>query len=123
MALGSNDYVVFDCDYEVSNESGLEIKWFYMGEDDTLQQIYQWIPDMDSRKSIGYLAGRIDLQYKVGDDKYGMFRALRIRNVTHDLTGNYTCKVSSYNNESSITKRLTIYGTYIINNSILALFN
>lgn len=113
MALGSNDYVVLDCDYVVSNESGLEIKWFYVGENDTLQQIYQWIPDMDSRKSIGYFADRIDLKYKVGDDKYGMFRALRIRNVTHDLTGNYTCKVSSYDNESSVTKRLTIYGMCI----------
>lgn len=105
LELGTKDDLILDCIYEVQQEKGLEIKWFY-----DKQQIYQWIPGISKPRGLGKFSKRIDLEYKVTDDEDNMYRALRIKNLTLDLSGNYTCKVSSYFNEETETKKLIIYG-------------
>lgn len=105
LEIGSKEDLILDCVYEAEDEEGLEIKWFY---DD--QQIYQWIPWKSGPRALGRLSDRIDLEYMVTDDESNMYRALRIKNVTLDLSGNYTCKVSSFYNEQVKTKKLIIYG-------------
>lgn len=96
-----------DCIYEAKDEDGLEIKWFF---DD--KPIYQWIPYRTDPRSIGNLSKRIDLKYKVTDNEIDKYRALRIMNLTLDLSGTYTCKVSSYYSEKTETKKIVIYGKY-----------
>lgn len=117
--IGSKDDLVLDCIYEVENEDGLEIKWFY---DD--QQIYQWIPRLSNPRGLGKLSSHIDLKYKATDKEDDMYRALRIKNLTLDLSGNYTCKVSSYYNEQTKTRKLIIYGKvrFIISIIIVTVF-
>lgn len=104
---GEVDELILDCDYEVRNVSGIEVKWFYNGNKD---QIYQWIP---GRSAPGYpmgsLKNNIDATFQATDDKLTMYRALKLINVTHNLTGSYTCKVSGYTEEAVETKNLTIF--------------
>lgn len=105
------DEVVLDCDYVATpDETNIVLKWFYNGE---IQQIYQWIPESGSH---GYASGKlkdnIDLGYKASNDKNFMYRALRIKDITPDMSGNYTCKVSSDENEVKETKQLIIYSKY-----------
>lgn len=105
---GDVDQIILDCDYEAQKEEGIEVKWFYNGDKD---QIYQWIPGNDKPGfSMGSLKNNIDATYKATDDKSTMYRALKLINVTHELTGSYMCKVSGNTEEVRATKNLTIYG-------------
>lgn len=110
--LGSTDEIILDCNFETdTDEESLEIKWFFNGD---VQQIYQWIPESKKHGfGMGPLKDRLDLNYNITDDAKTMYRALKIRNITQDLSGNYTCKVSSFNNEDTETKQLIIYCKYI----------
>lgn len=112
--LGTKDEIVLDCDFEFdSDEESLEIKWFYNGD---IEQVYQWIPDSKKHGfGMGLLKDRLDLSYIASNDSNTMYRALKIRNITQDLSGNYTCKISSYNNEVTETKQLIIYCKYCFN--------
>lgn len=110
--LGTVDEVVLDCIYDADNEESLEVKWFFNGD---VEQVYQWIPES---KKHGYGMGRLrdtlDLAYNASLDPNTMYRALKIRNITLDLSGNYTCKVSSFNTEDTKTKQLIIYCKYFL---------
>ncbi|XP_044754147.1 uncharacterized protein LOC123313351 [Coccinella septempunctata] len=104
---GDVDEIILDCEYEVKGEKGVEVKWFYNGDKD---QIYQWIPGTNSPGfSMGSLKNNIDATFQATDDKLTMYRALKLVNVTYELTGSYTCKVSGYTEEATATKNLTIY--------------
>ncbi|XP_074027955.1 uncharacterized protein isoform X2 [Leptinotarsa decemlineata] len=104
--LGSTNEIIMDCDFEANNETDLEVKWFYNGE---IEQIYQWIPGNHQGFGMNRLKNRLDLKYSVSNDTNTKYRALRITNITQDLSGNYTCKVSSFDSEDSRTKQLIIY--------------
>lgn len=105
---GSTQDVILDCDFEVQDDqNGLEVKWFYEGE---VKQVYQWLPNISKPQALGILKDRLDLSYKVSSDKNKMYRALKIIDVTPDLTGTYTCKVSTFENEDKATKKMIIYG-------------
>ncbi|XP_018564719.1 uncharacterized protein LOC108906059 isoform X2 [Anoplophora glabripennis] len=104
---GSTEDVILDCDFEATDERDLEIKWFYNGND---QVIYQWIPDSNKPGyAMGQLKDHIDVQYVATNDSNTRYRALRIFDVNMNLTGNYTCKVSSYLSEDTKTKQLIVY--------------
>lgn len=104
---GSTDEIVLDCNYEVSaDEHSVVVKWFYNGQVD---QIYQWIPGYQKHGyPMGKLKDRIDINYHP-DNETETYRAIKIKNITPDLSGNYTCKVSSDLNEDYKTKQLIIY--------------
>lgn len=106
---GSTQDVILDCDFEIKDDqTGLEVKWFYEGE---IKQVYQWLPNISKPQALGILKDRLDLDYKVSSDKNKMYRAMKIKGVTPDLTGTYTCKVSTFENEDKATKKMIIYGT------------
>lgn len=109
--LGTTDEIILDCNYEADNdEESLEIKWFFNGD---VEQVYQWIPESKKHGfGMGVLKDKLDLSYNVSNDPNTMYRALKIQNISHDLSGNYTCKVSSFNNEDTETKQLVIYCKY-----------
>ena len=62
---------------------------------------------------IGELFARhLDLDYAVSDtrDRFKRHRALLLRRPTLDLSGSYTCKVSTFTDEEVKRKSMTIYG-------------
>ena len=64
-------------------------------------------------KVIGELFARhLDLDYAVSDtrDRFKRHRALLLRRPTLDLSGSYTCKVSTFTDEEIRRKSMTIYG-------------
>ncbi|XP_017770233.1 PREDICTED: uncharacterized protein LOC108557984 isoform X2 [Nicrophorus vespilloides] len=108
--FGYSDDLILDCDYYVKGkESGLEVKWFFTNGEVSNEQIYQWIPEKSKPAAMGFLRTHLDLGYTASTDPKTMYRALKIRNITKDLTGNYTCKVTSFFSEDTSTKPMTIY--------------
>ncbi|KAI8440570.1 hypothetical protein MSG28_001806 [Choristoneura fumiferana] len=84
--FGTKDSVILDCDFTTENVTGLVVKWFFMDR-----------------------AQSLDLTFKVSNNVYTQHRALRILNPSTDLTGNYTCVVSTYLAEDKGTKPMTIF--------------
>lgn len=56
------------------------------------------------------MRGKIDLDYDVSPDPSERHRALYLYWPTIEMTGDYTCKISTLQNEVSQTKKMTIYG-------------
>lgn len=108
---GQMDSVVLDCKFQVENKKdtdGLVIKWFFQKND----LVYQWFPGKTPEATSTWKS-RVDLGYSVSNDTNTKHRALKITNITTDITGEYTCKVSSYDNEASLAKTMVIYGKQI----------
>ncbi|KPJ01027.1 hypothetical protein RR46_05292 [Papilio xuthus] len=83
---GTRDAVTLDCDYVTKNVTGLVVKWFYNDRSQPL-----------------------DLTYKVSQNPYMKHRALRILQPGTELTGNYTCVVSTFLAEDEKTRPMTIF--------------
>ncbi|CAG9792232.1 unnamed protein product [Diatraea saccharalis] len=102
---GTKDSVTLDCDYVTDNVTGLVVKWFYM---DKSQPVYQWIPPQKPQ-ALGRLKNKLDLNYKVSHNPYTQHRALHIMSLSPDLTGNYTCVVSTFLAEDQKTRPMAIF--------------
>ncbi|KPJ15329.1 hypothetical protein RR48_09356 [Papilio machaon] len=102
---GTRDAVTLDCDYVTKNVTGLVVKWFY---NDRSQPVYQWIPPQRPQ-ALGLLKDKLDLTYKVSQNPYMQHRALRILQPGTELTGNYTCVVSTFLAEDEKTRPMTIF--------------
>lgn len=101
--------VVLDCDYTVKpDDTGLVIKWFLNGAP---AAVYQWIPPKRPQ-SLGPLKDRLDLGYKATDDPNTMHRALRILNPTTDISGEYKCFVSTFNDEDFSARNMIVFGKF-----------
>ena len=59
------------------------------------------------------MRGKIDLDYDVSPDPSERHRALYLYWPTTQMTGDYTCKISTLQNEVSQTKKMTVYGKII----------
>lgn len=104
---GVEDAVILDCDYTYSNDtSGLVVKWFFKSKS---KLVYQWIVGQKPQ-DIGILRGRVDLTYRASSDPLKMHRALRIIKTNTDISGDYTCVVSTFLDEDSKTKQMTVFG-------------
>ncbi|XP_076058555.1 uncharacterized protein LOC143035573 [Oratosquilla oratoria] len=104
---GSTPLLVLDCEYNLteSDKEGLVVKWYYNRQP---FPIYQWIPN-NAPQDLGILKGRLLLDYAASDDVYNKHRALAIRNPTTELTGEYTCWLSSFASEDFRRKKLIVY--------------
>ncbi|XP_063907593.1 uncharacterized protein LOC135125816 isoform X2 [Zophobas morio] len=96
--------IVLNCDYtlEASVDEGLVVKWFF---NDVNTLIYQWIPNEKPRE-LGILKGRLDLEYTTSN---GTQSALHIIQPGPDLSGDYTCVVSTFTSEDRKTKRMLVF--------------
>ncbi|XP_015522774.1 uncharacterized protein LOC107226467 [Neodiprion lecontei] len=96
--------VTLSCVYEVKeDENGLVVKWFH--DEDEL--IYQWIPPMPPQ-DIGVITGRAEYP----EELLGRPRThsiIRLKEVTIEMGGNYTCSVSTYQEEEMKTARMIVY--------------
>lgn len=103
---GVQDAITLDCDYNVTNTNGLVLKWFFRNK---VRPVYQWIPGQKPQ-DLGILKGRVDLLYRASSDPIKMHRALRIVKLNTDISGDYTCVVSTFSGEESKTKQMIVFG-------------
>ncbi|GFY38523.1 uncharacterized protein TNIN_463131 [Trichonephila inaurata madagascariensis] len=105
---GTEDFVVLDCEYVYNeNDIRLVVKWFF---EDYLEPVYQWIPELNNRHTSGVLKNRLDLDFAVNTkDAYSRFRALRIQKPSTELSGKYTCLVTSLAGQDSREQVMTVF--------------
>lgn len=103
--------VILDCDYSLEDsldQSGLVVKWFF---NDQPIPVYQWIPGSQKGPiGLGVLKDKLNLNYKASTDEKTMHRALHIPKPSVDLSGEYTCVVSTFRTEDKQTKRMVVFG-------------
>ncbi|XP_037516278.1 uncharacterized protein LOC119393374 isoform X1 [Rhipicephalus sanguineus] len=104
---GTEDPVLLDCEYVYNEHDGrLVVKWFF---NDLTEPVYQWIPELNSRQTSGILTGRLDDSYTVGGPRDSQYRALRIIRPTTEMSGLYTCVVSSMAGFDSRKQSMMVY--------------
>ncbi|XP_041973156.1 uncharacterized protein LOC121728900 [Aricia agestis] len=104
--FGAEDSALLDCDFEYGNDTrGLVLKWFFQSR---TRPVYQWIAGHQPQ-AIGILRGRVDLTHRASADPLTEYRALRIVRLGTDVSGNYTCVVSTFMAEDVATKHMTVF--------------
>nr|XP_042911200.1 uncharacterized protein LOC107440475 [Parasteatoda tepidariorum] len=109
---GTEHPVVLDCDY-IYNENDLRlvVKWFFQ---DNSEPVYQWIPALNLKHTSGFLRNHLDLNFAVNTiDPYCKYRALRIVEPSIELSGKYTCVVTSLAGQDSKEQIMTVFGPRI----------
>ncbi|XP_012224391.1 uncharacterized protein [Linepithema humile] len=106
--IGDADHVILDCDYALENTSsqGLVVKWFF-NED---QLVYQWIHGrypLTEEPAAKY----VDLEYKASNDPLTQYRAMKLDKPGIDLTGDYMCVISTFEDERAANASMVIYST------------
>ncbi|XP_041973338.1 uncharacterized protein LOC121729022 [Aricia agestis] len=102
---GSRAPLTLDCDFVTDNVTGLVVQWFRDGRE---HLVYQWIPP-NPPQALGILRDKLDLSYKASNNPHTWHRALRVRSPEPELTGNYTCVVSTFLAEDERTRPMTIF--------------
>ncbi|XP_014481101.1 PREDICTED: uncharacterized protein LOC106747748 isoform X2 [Dinoponera quadriceps] len=80
--VGEVDYVILDCDYELQNTSAHGL-------------VVKWFFESD----------------KASDDPYTEYRAMKLNKPGIDLTGEYTCVISTFEDEKTENATMVIYAT------------
>lgn len=107
---GSTESILLDCIYcyDEENDSRLVIKWFFNNEK---EPIYQWIPELNLRTTSKRLEGRINMNFSINpSSKFTKYRAINIIRPTIELSGEYSCTVSTPESEDSKTSSMLVYG-------------
>ena len=112
--VGSEN-TVLDCDfdYEADEKVQLDIKWYFNNEP---APFYQWVPEKMARPQIigQKFRNHVDLNHQVHSDSHKKYRALKLKKLTTELSGLYTCKVSTFISEDIRRKRMIVYCKYNI---------
>ncbi|XP_035208727.1 uncharacterized protein LOC118183330 [Stegodyphus dumicola] len=105
---GTESSITLDCEYIYNeNDIRLVVKWFF---EENLEPVYQWIPELGVRHTSGILNGRLDLDYAVNTvDAYSRYRALKISQPSTELSGKYTCLVTSLAGQDSRAQLMTVF--------------
>ncbi|XP_045137517.1 uncharacterized protein LOC123519904 isoform X3 [Portunus trituberculatus] len=98
--------VVLDCDFQVHEweRPGLVLKW-YMNK---VHLVYQWIPPR-APQALGVMAGRIDTTFTVSRDPWAAYRALYIPRPHPMLSGQYSCTVSTFEDEDTESAHFLVW--------------
>lgn len=90
---GTETTALLDYEY-VYNEHDTHhvVKW---NLNDLFEPLYHWIPKLSARKTYGILTGRLDDSFTVGRPKNSRYSARPIIRPNSELSGRYTCLVSS----------------------------
>lgn len=101
--------ILFDCDYDYQPEKDerLSIRWFKNKES---EPFYQWLPELGSRYFADWIKPLVNMTF-VSDphDPMKRYRSLLIRRLSMNLTGAYTCVVSSFDGQDSRQSSLVMY--------------
>ncbi|GFG32954.1 hypothetical protein Cfor_07065, partial [Coptotermes formosanus] len=108
----SGSAALLDCEYtlkptEVAGNkfSGLVVKWYF---NEGPSPVYQWIPGQKPQ-DLGILKGRLNLSHRASNHDASMHRALFISNPTTELSGEYKCVVSTFDDEDFMTKKMVVF--------------
>lgn len=63
-------------------------------------------------QDLGPLKGRLNLDHEASVDANSIYRALHILKPGPDLSGDYTCKVSTFQSEDESTKNMLVFGEF-----------
>lgn len=118
-----NGSLLLDCDYTYDpGDIKLVVRWFF---NDAPEPIYQWIPSSDTRYVGALLRPYFDLDYRLGEDRFTKYRAIRLVSRREDtqlqeqnyqlplpvtLAGKYACLISSINSQDSKHGQLVVFG-------------
>uniref|UniRef100_A0A1B6KBL5 Ig-like domain-containing protein n=1 Tax=Graphocephala atropunctata TaxID=36148 RepID=A0A1B6KBL5_9HEMI len=105
VVLNGTKPVVLDCDYVLDDPAGLVVKWFFNNHP---APVYQWI-FKQKPQVLGVLKGKINLNYRATNEEFTMYRAIEIITPTMDLSGEYKCLVSTFDQEVSKSKKMIVY--------------
>lgn len=73
----------------------------------------QWIPESDIRYIGELIRPYFDMDFKVNQDRFSKYRALRLtRSLPVSLSGNFSCVIASISNQDERHGQLVIYGKY-----------
>ena len=101
--------ILFDCDYqyEANEDLRLTVKWF---KNKDPEPFYQWLPELNVRHFADWLKPLVDANF-VSDphDSLKRYRSLLIRRLSMNLTGQYTCLVSSLAGQDMRQANLVVY--------------
>ncbi|XP_045495007.1 uncharacterized protein LOC123693817 isoform X1 [Colias croceus] len=99
--------IILDCQYstKTANPAGLVVKWFFNGSSGL---VYQWIPPLRPQV-IGLLKGKVDMSFRISDEPLQAYRAIKIQKPSTNLSGNYTCVVSTFTEEDQQTRSMIVY--------------
>jgi len=87
------EYADLDCEYNLKDNLTdlLEVTWFHNDH----KIVYKWIPSHNNRKVYGVLEDRIDMDFTLSSVPWEKYRGFRILKPTTEVSGNYTCDVST----------------------------
>ncbi|XP_018494830.1 uncharacterized protein LOC100900492 [Galendromus occidentalis] len=106
---GTTPSVVLDCIYSYTEEDQqLVVKWFFNQDP---KPIYQWIPDLSKRaySKSRVFDGHINRSYEATEDPNTKFRALNILRPSTEMSGNYSCSVTSLMGQDTRTQDMIVY--------------
>lgn len=112
LEIGRQKEVVLPCDYDIGDsEIGqLDLKWYFNNE---ITPFLQWVPGGGRRPQLiepTPFVGHVDLDYKSWpNDENKAYKDLKIQDPTPGLSGKYTCKVSTFENEGLVEQQLNIF--------------
>ncbi|XP_017878081.1 uncharacterized protein LOC108623792 isoform X2 [Ceratina calcarata] len=91
------------CIYNVKeHENGLVVKWYH-----NTDQIYQWIPPMPPQ-DVGVISGFAE--YPEEYLRHPNSRSIiRLKMATLEMRGDYTCAISTFQEEDARRTRMTVY--------------
>jgi len=107
-----SENILLDCDfdYDADERVQLDIKWYFNNEP---SPFYTWVPEKMSRPQIigERFRNHVDLDHVVQhvSDSHKKHRALLLKRPTTELSGIYTCKVSTFVSEDVRRKKMTVY--------------
>ena len=113
--LGSEN-ILLDCDFEYNADERvqLDIKWYFNSEP---SPFYTWVPEKMSRPQIigEKFREHVDVDHVVhgNADSHMKHRALLLKKPTTELSGYYTCKVSSFVSEDIRRKQMIVYCKFL----------
>lgn len=83
----------------------------------------RFVAEADNKpQGLGILRDRLNLGYEASTDERKRHRALHILKPGPDLSGDYTCSVSTVQNEDMRTKTMLVYGELSCNLSAFVLY-
>ena len=101
--------ILFDCDYEFSRseDSHLAVKWFKNKE---LEPFYQWLPELQVRHFADWIKPLINDTFAIEpNEPLKRYRSLAIKRLSFNLTGSYSCLVSSLASQDMREAPLVVY--------------
>ncbi|KAG7161448.1 hypothetical protein Hamer_G021110, partial [Homarus americanus] len=75
---------------------------------DKIHLVYQWIPPLRPQ-ALGVLSGRVNTTYEASRDPWAVHRALYIPHPDPSLSGQYSCSVSTFEDEDTRTAHLLVW--------------